>query len=99
MIDKKKATLRQRKYDKENTFRIPLKFNIKSDADIKERLEQIKELGSESVQGYIKRLIRTDIQRQKEKGLKFQKYMEVCQEEFSKKESPKKAEKNKKTKS
>ena len=46
------------KYDKENTTRINLKLNNKTDADI---IQQLK--AQESIQGYIKRLIRDDIQR------------------------------------
>lgn len=46
------------KYDKENTTRINLKLNNKTDADIIQHLK-----AQESIQGYIKRLIRDDIQR------------------------------------
>ncbi len=44
------------KYDKNNTKRISLKFNLTTDADILEKLEKEK-----NVQGYIKKLIRSDI--------------------------------------
>lgn len=45
-----------RKYDAENTKQIVLKLNLKSDADI---LERLSEVGNK--QGYIKELIRQDI--------------------------------------
>lgn len=44
------------KYDAANTRRISLKFNLKTDVDILERLDEV-----ESTQGYIKSLIRADI--------------------------------------
>jgi len=44
------------KYDAANTKQIHLKLNRKTDADILEQLEK-----QESVQGYIKQLIREDI--------------------------------------
>lgn len=44
------------KYDKNNTKRISLKFNLATDADILKKLEEEK-----NVQGYIKKLIRSDI--------------------------------------
>ena len=43
------------KYDKENTIRLSLKLNKTTDADILEKLNQV-----ESIQGYIKELIRND---------------------------------------
>ena len=43
-------------YDKENTTRINLKLNNKTDADIIEKLRLV-----ESIQGYIKELIRRDM--------------------------------------
>ena len=46
------------RYDKANARHISMKFNIKTDADILTRLAQ-----EESVQRYIKRLIREDIAR------------------------------------
>ena len=53
------------KYDRENTRRINLKLNNKTDADIIEKLEDIKDIIG--IQGYIKRLIRDDIKRQEKK--------------------------------
>lgn len=48
-------------YDRENTRRINLKLNIKTDADI------IRKLESEfNIQGYLKKLIRDDISREQE---------------------------------
>lgn len=44
------------KYDAANTRRISLKFNLKTDVDILQRLDEV-----ESTQGYIKSLIRADI--------------------------------------
>lgn len=44
------------KYDAKNTKQIKLKLNLKTDADIIEKLEQVG-----NVQGYIKKLIREDI--------------------------------------
>jgi hypothetical protein len=44
------------RYDKKNTVQIHLKLNIKTDADILRRLEEV-----ESKQGYIKALIRADL--------------------------------------
>lgn len=44
------------KYDKKNTKRISLKLNLATDADILKKLESEK-----NVQGYIKKLIRSDI--------------------------------------
>lgn len=45
------------KYDKANTKQIILKLNLKTDADILARLES-----EENKQGYIKRLIRNDLE-------------------------------------
>ena len=50
----------QIRYDAANTKQIHLKLNIKTDADILERLEQIS-LEDGGKQGYIKSLIREDI--------------------------------------
>lgn len=47
-----------KKYDAANTKQIMLKLNLKTDADILERLE-----ASGNKQGYIKALIRADMQR------------------------------------
>ena len=49
-----------RKYDAANTKQVHLKLNLKSDADILERLAQAAET-TEGMQGYIKRLIRQDM--------------------------------------
>lgn len=51
------------KYDSANTKQIHLKLNIKTDADIIERLS-----GMNSIQGYIKDLIRADIAEQIARG-------------------------------
>lgn len=51
----------QAKYDKANTAGLYLKLNIVTDADILERLEAVK--NGEGKQGYIKRLIRQDLER------------------------------------
>lgn len=45
------------KYDKANTKQFHLKFNKRTDKDIIERL-----LGTGNVQGYIKGLVRADIE-------------------------------------
>ncbi len=51
----KKASAR---YDAKNTRRIYLKLNLKTDADIFAFLE-----GKENIQGYIKELIRRDMEK------------------------------------
>ena len=51
------------KYDSANTKQIHLKLNIKTDADIIEHLS-----GKDSIQGYIKDLIRADIAEQIARG-------------------------------
>ena len=43
-------------YDKQNTRRVNLKLNNKTDADIIRKLESV-----ENIQGYIKELIRKDM--------------------------------------
>lgn len=48
-------------YDRENTRRINLKLNNKTDADIIQRLKEMK--NSEGIQGYLKRLIREDMKK------------------------------------
>lgn len=48
------------KYDKKNTRDIRLKLNKKTDADILEKLDSV-----ENKQGYIKDLIRKDIENSK----------------------------------
>ena len=50
------------KYDKENTKQIALRLNKKTDADVLEMLEHVP-----SKQGYIKELIRRDIEERKNK--------------------------------
>lgn len=45
------------KYDYNNTKRIALKLNLNTDSDILEKLSQV-----DNVQGYIKKLIRKDIE-------------------------------------
>ena len=45
-------------YDRENTTRINLKLNNRTDADIIEKLRSV-----ESIQGYIKQLIREDMEK------------------------------------
>lgn len=57
------ASERQSRYDKAHTKSIIFKFNTGTDADI---LKKLEEVGNK--QGYIKELIRKDIQ-QKEKAL------------------------------
>ena len=49
-------------WDKDNTRQVKFKFNIRTDADILSMLES-----QPNVQGYVKALIRADIDRQKEK--------------------------------
>lgn len=46
------------KYDAQHTKQIKLKLNLRSDHDILERLEEVG-----NVQGYIKQLIRDDIEK------------------------------------
>lgn len=48
----------QERYDRNNTVRVALKLNTKTDADILKRLEEVG-----NKQGYIKELIRKDISR------------------------------------
>lgn len=49
------------KYDKQNTTQVKLKLNLKTDKDIIEKLESVG-----NKQGYIKRLIREDLQKETE---------------------------------
>ena len=49
----------QAKYDQTNTRQIKLKLNLKTDADILSKLMEV-----DTVQGYIKELIRRDIKRE-----------------------------------
>lgn len=51
----KRAT---QKYDQNNTRRITFKFNLNTDADILEKLDAV-----ENRQGYIKQLVRADIEK------------------------------------
>ena len=51
-----KATVQKAEFDKLNCRRIGLKLNIHTDADILEQLDR-----QESMQGYIRALIRADI--------------------------------------
>ena len=54
----KDAQLRAtQKYNKENTIQVVCRFNKSTDADIVERLQEV-----ENKNGYIKELIRRDIQ-------------------------------------
>ena len=46
----------QAKYEQANTRKITFKFNLKTDADILEKLDQV-----DNRQGYIRDLIRADI--------------------------------------
>lgn len=55
----------QARYDAENTTRISLKLNKKTDADVLLRLE-----AQENKQGYIKALIKKDMEGQKVENLK-----------------------------
>lgn len=67
----------QERYDAKNTERIQLKLVKTTDADILARLAaQPKETGGK--QGYIKRLIRADIEREKENGGKLLFACPVC---------------------
>lgn len=54
------------KYDRENTRRINLKLNNRTDADIILKLEN-----TENIQGYIKSLIRADIEKEEPKMKKW----------------------------
>lgn len=51
------AALSRAKYDKANTKTYSLKFNLATDADIVSKLSTV-----DNIQGYIKQLIRTDIE-------------------------------------
>ena len=57
------------KYDAENTKRIQLKLNKKTDADILEKLDSVG-----NKQGYIKTLIRDDIQEEKRSSISTEEY-------------------------
>lgn len=60
MEENNKQSQYSMKYDRSNTQRIYLKFNLKTDADILEKLDSVK-----NKQGYIKDLIRKDIENSK----------------------------------
>ena len=47
-----------KKYDAKNTKQVHLKLNLKTDADILQKLQDVT-----SIQGYIKELIRKDIEK------------------------------------
>ena len=53
-----RASERQARYDAKSCRRYGLKLNLKTDADIIAKLESV-----ESIQGYIKELIRNDIEK------------------------------------
>lgn len=59
-MNSNKQSLASMKYDKKNTRDIRLKLNKKTDADILEKLDSV-----ENKQGYIKDLIRKDIENSK----------------------------------
>ena len=59
-LTKKSQLKAQKKYDKVNTKSYCMKLNMTTDKDIIERLQE-----KESVQGYIKELIRRDIENEK----------------------------------
>lgn len=48
----------QKKYDAEHTRQVHLKLNLRTDDDVLEKLDSVP-----SKQGYIKRLIREDLER------------------------------------
>ncbi len=52
----------QHRYEAANIVRLSMKLNKKTDADVLQRLSEV-----ESKQGYIKQLIRADIERSKAK--------------------------------
>ncbi len=53
-----KASERQARYDAKNARRYALKLNLTTDADIIAKLETV-----DSIQGYIKELIRNDVEK------------------------------------
>ena len=55
-----KDSERQKKYDDKMTIRVGMKLNLKTDADIISKLDEVS-----SKQGYIKALIRKDIKNEK----------------------------------
>lgn len=60
MAIKEQQKRAQIKYDKANTRKITFKFNLKTDADILEKLDSVN-----NRQGYIKELIRNDMESEK----------------------------------
>lgn len=58
---------RRAKYDAEHTTQVALKLNLKTDADILQALDQ-----APSKQGYIKQLIRADIEEEKKMKIQFE---------------------------
>ena len=52
---------RSNSYNKVNTVQVPIRLNKNTDQDILKKLESV-----ESKQGYIKRLIREDMERSRE---------------------------------
>jgi hypothetical protein len=48
----------QRRYDARNTRQVHIKLNLRTDKDVLEKLDEVQ-----SKQGYIKRLIREDLER------------------------------------
>lgn len=54
-----KSSEKQARYDSKNTRRFGLKLNLKTDQAIIEKLDSV-----DSIQGYIKELIKADIQKQ-----------------------------------
>ena len=55
-----KDSERQKRYDDKMTIRVGMKLNLKTDADIISKLDEVS-----SKQGYIKALIRKDIKNEK----------------------------------
>lgn len=56
----KDPTTPQERYDATHTKKMTFKFNLGTDADILAQFDRLKQHG-ESVQGYVKRLIRQDL--------------------------------------
>ena len=54
----KKSSMYQRRYDKAHTVGVYMKLNKTTDADVLQRLSEV-----ENKQGYIKALIRADIEK------------------------------------
>ena len=80
MIDKHARNITAAKWDAENTKQIKLKLNLRTDADILEHLDK-----QESRQGYIKALIRADIEKGEKKNMK--NFKEQMEELFEKRAS------------